>query len=138
MNIINNKNNPQSLNESFGDKINRLYESYSKSTSINQFLNENGNTEENQILYHFMSLNESQDANNRFTFENGMYIPGLGTKATGRLSLNNIMEESKTSEEFISNVSKLICEEKLMFTPSENDIKNLKESYDHQRNSMMI
>lgn len=129
------KNN---LNESLEKRVNRLVESYNKSDSLQQFLMENGNNEENEILYHFMALNESQDENNRFTFENEMYIPGLGSKATGRLSLNNIANESKNIKEFVNNVSKMICEEKLMFEPTNNDLLNLTESFIEYKKQQML
>lgn len=137
MNVFKNDNN-NSLNESLEKKVDKLFESFKNSGSLNQFLAENGNSEENIILYHFMSLNESQDENNRFTFENGMYIPGLGSKATGRLTINRIAEYAKSVDDFISSVSSIICEDKLMFKPSETDIKNLTESFESHAKKLMV
>lgn len=128
----------QKLFESHEDETNRLVESYQRSKGINQFLAENGNTEENIILYNFMSLNESQNEANRFTFENGMFIPGLGSKAKGRLTLNNIAESAFSTDDYIEKVSSIICEDKLMFKPTETDLLNLKENYNEVKKSQML
>lgn len=129
MNIKTNKNNGILL-ENLDEKANRLIESYNRSRSKAQFLRENGNTIENQILYNFMGLNESvSNSSLQFHFENGMYIPSIDSKVTGRLSLPTIFENSKNENEFVENVSHMICEDKLMFTPSENDVNSLKEAY---------
>lgn len=129
MNIVNKK--PFPLVENLDDKANRLIESYTRSSNQRQFLNENGDTTENQIIFNFLGLNETvQNEDTRFTFDNGMYIPGLGAKLSGRLSLNAIFEASKNSDEFVDIVSKSICESKLLFNTTDNDKKVLRESYE--------
>lgn len=118
------------MNESYEQKAGRLLESYSRSKDMKSFLNENGDTEENRIMFQFIGLNEMvADENKRFTFENGMYIPGINPKMTGRLSLYSIAESSNTADEFVDSVSKMICEDKLMFTPTSNDVAALREAY---------
>lgn len=123
-------NQAPALNESIDQKASRLLESYKRTKNEKAFLNENGDTDENRIMYHFIGLNEmAADPNKRFTFENGMYIPGINPKMTGRLSMFSIAESAKDAEDFAAAVSKIICEEKLMFTPSNSDIAALKEAY---------
>lgn len=118
----------QNLNED------HLVESYLRSRNLEDFLNENGNTQANQIIYWTMSLNESMVESQRFEFENGMFIPGISEKVTGRLSLTNICENSKNEDEFVDQVSKEICENRLFFTPTPTDIQNLKEHFnEHKR-----
>lgn len=128
MNII--RNTPNRLVENLDDKANRLVESYKRSVNQRQFLAENGDTLENKIIYNFLGLNEcAMNEDKRFTFENGMYIPGINSGLTGRLSLKGMYESSKNEDEFVAMVADQICEQKLMFTPTEADIKALHESY---------
>ena len=128
MNIVRNAQHP--LNESESQKVNRLYESYQRTRSKIEFLVENGASEENEMIYAFIGLNEAvKDTSKRFTFENGMYIPGINPKVRGRLSLYNIAESCKSSSEFVIKVSDMICESRLGFTPTEVDKKSLTEAY---------
>ena len=128
MNIF--RNTQQPLNESSEQVANRLYESYKRSQSKKDFLAENGVSETNEMLFAFIGLNESvKDESKRFTFENGMYIPAINPKVTGRLSLYSIAESSKDSYEFIKNVSEMICESKLGFVPTAQDKKSLTEAF---------
>lgn len=118
------------MNESYDQKAARLLESYSRSKDMKTFLSENGDTDENRIMFQFIGLNEMvSDENKRFTFENGMYIPGINPKMTGRLSLYSIAESSKNVDEFVNSVSKQICEDKLMFVPTDKDVVALREAY---------
>lgn len=127
---MNIKNKRTLIVENMDEKAKLLLESYTRAKSEVDFLNENGNTIENQIIYNFIGLNESvNNEDQRFMFENGMYVPGLESKVSGRLTLKNIAESAKTEKEFINNVSKLICEDKLMFEPTQVDKQNLSESY---------
>lgn len=128
MNIKNTSSAP--LNESYEQKAGRLLESYSRSKDMKSFLSENGDTEENRIMFQFIGLNEmAADESKRFTFENDMYIPGINPKMTGRLSLFSIAESSKTPDEFADKVSKMICEDRLMFTPTAKDVGALREAF---------
>lgn len=130
MNIVNNNKNANRLVENLNEKANKLVESYKRSTNQRQFLAENGDTVENQIIYNFLGLNEcALNEDKRFTFENGMYIPGLNTGLGGRLSLKGMFEASKNEDEFVANVMEQICEQKLMFHPTEADEKALHEAY---------
>lgn len=129
MNIVRNAQ-PQSLFESESQQANRLYESYQRARTKRDFLAENGASEENEMLFAFIGLNEAiKDDTKRFTFENGMYIPGINPKVTGRLSLYNIAESCKSSSEFVTKVSDMICESRLGFTPTTQDKKALTEAY---------
>lgn len=121
------------LNESLVQTAEKLYESYMRSSNLQEFLNENGNTRDNQMVYWVLNLNETMTSNSRFTFENGMFIPGISGKTDGRLSLSSIAESCKTDTEFAQTVSEEICESKLFFTPTERDVENLKEAYNQSK-----
>lgn len=128
MNIVRNAQTP--LFESESQQVNRLYESYQRSKSKRDFLAENGASEENEMIYAFIGLNEAvKNDTKRFTFENGMFIPGINPKVTGRLSLYSIAESCNTSSEFVTKVSDMICESRLGFTPTTQDKKSLTEAY---------
>ena len=93
MNIVRNAQTP--LFESESQQVNRLYESYQRTRTKRDFLAENGASEENEMIYAFIGLNEAvKDDTKRFTFENGMFIPGINPKVTGRLSLYSIAEST--------------------------------------------
>lgn len=121
------------LNESLVQTAEKLYESYMRSSNLQEFLNENGNTRDNQMVYWVLNLNETMTSNSRFTFENGMFIPGISGKTDGRLSLSSIAESCKTDTEFAQVVSEEICESKLFFTPTERDVENLKVAYNQSK-----
>ena len=130
MNIIRSQQNDVQLNETQEQKVNRLYESYKRSSSKKDFLCENGRSEENELIWAFIGLNESvKDTTKRFTFENGMYIPGISPKVSGRLSLYSIAESASSAQEFVDTVSQEICESKLGFTPTERDRQLLESAY---------
>lgn len=122
------------LNENFEIVAEKLYESYMRSSSLREFLNENGDTRDNQMVYWVLNLNESMVNESRFTFENGMFIPGISNKISGRLSLSSIAQSSLNEDEFVKTVTEEICESRLFFTPTELDIQNLRESYRTSRN----
>lgn len=128
MNIITESKKQRS--KSMMSRAKSLYESFKRCPSQKEFLLENGNTDENELAYNFMSLNESMSSEKRFTFENGMYIPGLTGRGNSHLSLDGIYKISESYEEFEKKVEENICESKLMFEMSETDKKNLREHYD--------
>lgn len=128
MNIVRNTQTP--LFESESKQVNRLYESYQRTRSKRDFLAENGASEENEMIYAFIGLNEAvKDNTKRFTFENGMFIPGINPKVTGRLSLYSIAKSCNSSDDFVNKVSDMICESCLGFSPSAQDKKSLTEAY---------
>lgn len=127
------------INESEEQLANRLYESYQRSSSKKDFIAENGASIENDMIYAFIGLNESvKNESKRFVFENGMYIPGINPKVTGRLSLYNIAESSKNADEFVKTVSEELCENWLGFTPTQLDKRCLKEAYNAYSNTKRL
>lgn len=123
------------LFESIDETANKLFESYKRTSNEREFLNENGDTVENRIIFAFMGLNEAVlSENGKFTFENGIYIPAPNKKLTGRLSLTSIAESAKDEDDFVERVAHDICESKLMFWPTESDVQNLKECYNNYIN----
>lgn len=127
MNII--TENQKQRCSSMMTRAKSLYESFKRCPSQKEFLTENGNTDENELAYNFMALNEAMEADKRFTFENGMYIPGLTGRGNSKLTLDGIYKITESYEEFEKTVEENICESKLMFEMTDNDKKMLKEHY---------
>ena len=108
----------------------QLNESFERSPSMAAFLLENGNSMEMREYFAMRALMESMsDKNSQFTFSNGMAIPALGSKATGRLSLNSIYESTSDSIDFVQHVNETICDA-LGFDMSVSDELKLQENYD--------
>ena len=127
------------MNESQQDTVNRLYESYRRSRHCKDFLAENGATDENRMIYAFIGLNEAVGSpERRFTFENGMFIPAINPRVTGRLTLTNMAESATNADEFVKNVSEELCESWLGFIPTASDKKALRESYNAYKNMMRV
>lgn len=128
MNIITEQQHQKT--KSMIDRAKSLYESFKRCPSQREFLLENGNTDENEFAWNFMALNESMSYDNRFTFENGMYIPGLTGNGNSKLSLDGIYKMSESKEQFVETVETNICESKLMFEMTEKDRENLGNLYE--------
>jgi hypothetical protein len=108
---------------------NMLQESYDRSPNLHAFLTENGNTQDNAMYFSERALTEAMTtAGGSFMFENGMKVPSLGSKASGRLSLNAIYEYAPSAMEFSRIVDENICA-RLGFSMTETDAKHLREHY---------
>lgn len=130
MNIVTNNMHEGTTTPNVVERAKKLYESYRRCHTEEQFIHENGDTPEMHSMYSFIGLNEAMsDVSKQFHFENGMGIPGLGLKSNSKYTLSGISKTSANVEEFIKTVDSDICQKFLMFSMTDTDKKNLAEAY---------